>query len=368
MPDMIAYSPVVRWKVGERKALYNLSPDVRELMMPIIEPFPGLYARRNGALRGRAARVDAAIGRSVADSWGRSAVIIDCHLLPSWIDRDSPVCSTVGICRAARAAGVRAVPAIRRTSTRALVEVRRHLNERDIGVCVRLELIDLAYRHISRDLERILGELRLPRSSVDLVLDYGQWYFDHPPIVNALSSVGGASGWRSIAFVSGSFPKDLTDVEEGLRTISRPEWTAWTAQSSPSKGAGRFVRFGDFTTQHAIYSEPPEYSNPSVSVRYALQNKWIVSRGQGIEQGSSEQWIGHALLLTGQEYFYGRQYSAGDKYIADRCEPGASTGNFTTWLQASVNHHISVSARSAAAAHARRESGEFGSDFGRFAE
>lgn len=71
-------------------------------------------------------------------------------------------------------------------------------------------------------------------------------------------------------------------------------------------------------------------------------------RGEGIlndDGPGAAQWPANAMLLCERPEFCGADFSAGDSYIASRAQMGASTGNPSTWLAASVNHHMTFVVR-----------------------
>jgi hypothetical protein len=345
MADVATYVPVVRWKQGERKALRQLTPDVRELVVPIIEPITSLYvSKTDGRLRAPIEAINRKIAGSIVSNWGQSTLIVDAVQLAPFLSRNHPIAAITSICRAARELGARAVPSIRRLDARATVEYRRYLHDSDIGVCVRLDLMDLELPDIRERTKSLLSALRHDRDAIDLVVDYGCYYFDQPKMAELLRRVGGWEDWRSITMLCGSFPKDLSEVPEGMVPLKRREVEFWQDQLF-ELGSGRLIRFGDYGTQYPIFNEPPEGCNPSVSIRYTSEKEWLVCRGQGVEQAGTRQWIGHSAMLVQNQRFHGGDFSAGTRYVLDRLLSSASTGNFSTWLQAGFNHHICVAAR-----------------------
>ena len=57
------------------------------------------------------------------------------------------------------------------------------------------------------------------------------------------------------------------------------------------------------------------------------------------------------MLLVGRPYFKGAGFSAGDRYISDVAKGAkqnletARTGNPEKWLQAGINHHMTLASR-----------------------
>jgi hypothetical protein len=44
----------------------------------------------------------------------------------------------------------------------------------------------------------------------------------------------------------------------------------------------------------------------------------------------------------------GAAFSAGSRYVYEHCDEDIGTGNFSTWLQAGVNHHLELVANQVA--------------------
>jgi Beta protein len=63
-----------------------------------------------------------------------------------------------------------------------------------------------------------------------------------------------------------------------------------------------------------------------------------------------EQYIAQAQLLCGRPEYRGRSFSAGDEYIYVIATEMKQTGNPKTWIQAAMNHHMTLAARQISAA------------------
>jgi len=110
----------------------------------------------------------------------------------------------------------------------------------------------------------------------------------------------------------------------------------------------RLPSFGDYTIQHAVYKEPPPFPHVSASIRYTAEDSWIVFRGEwiGKKDGSgSAQYPAEAQLLIEKSEFYGDSFSDGDRFIAEKAKNGIKPGNPKQWLQAGINHHITLTAK-----------------------
>lgn len=127
--------------------------------------------------------------------------------------------------------------------------------------------------------------------------------------------------------------------------ISRTDWSQWKSYQESVTGGVRRASYSDYTIQHPIYKElkfPPNYS---ASLRYTIENQWIVMRGQGVRtKGSSghAQYPALASLLCERPEFCGGGFSYGDRYIYSQGQNilNPNPGNAKTWIEAGLNHHM----------------------------
>jgi hypothetical protein len=201
-----------------------------------------------------------------------------------------------------------------------------------------------------------LRKLQLDEGDVDLLLDYQMFASDNPGLKSLLDRIPGLRAWRSLTVASGAFPENLMKYKAGSYLLPREDWLSWKAQFFDDTSAYRRASFSDYTIQWAQYKEPVEHCNPSVSVRYTLEDEWLVMRGEAPSGKAAsketerrpglEQWYGHAqLLCEDTEVFYGADYSWGDAYIFEKSLRRGKPGTYETWLRAGINHHMTVVSR-----------------------
>ena len=108
--------------------------------------------------------------------------------------------------------------------------------------------------------------------------------------------------------------------------------------------------YGDYVVAHPKFEEPGPGLNPSASIRYAADGHWVIMRGEGIRNDDGpglSQYPTNATLLCDRPEFRGGDFSSGDRYIEKMAEEiakngGGRTGNLKTWLQAGINHHLTL--------------------------
>lgn len=87
---------------------------------------------------------------------------------------------------------------------------------------------------------------------------------------------------------------------------------------------------------------------PSGTVRYAIDDAWLILKGPNVRDYGFAQYVGHCKNVCGSSFFSGPTFSAGDKYIFDCAAGNASTGNLSTWRRVGTNRHLEKVARDVA--------------------
>jgi len=343
------YVPVLRWKRGERGALRELTDGVKQRTTPLIELPSSLftldYEPSNQNTRSMLINVSGDIERA----WGKRRAFCDLGLIPPSAEAIGGQHPVTLLWEYARRKKLNLVPTISlRSSARYLAATFRVIEHDRAGACIRLSVAQLHSSHLRSDLSRLMNEGRLRPDEVDLTIDRGIIYEQSVRIPQMLVRVPDIGAWRSLTVLGGSFPKNLTGFSVGQHLRPRLEWRSWLQEALNQDRAARRPTFGDYTTQHPVYREPPKRANFSASIRYTTKEDWVVMRGEGVFNDDSAgyaQWPANATLLCERKEFCGPQFSAGDAYIVLRTKRGASNGNAETWLQAGVNHHMTFAVR-----------------------
>jgi len=337
------YVPVLRWKRGEQRALRNLAPTVRASITPLLEPTPRQFEEWDPDHPEILDQGLAKAGQAILESWGSVPCFLDTHLIGSMRGsggaHPTAVAGTV-----ASARGLKVIHVARLGSSRRhRAAVRRHHLEGGIGCAVRLVPSDFTGDGLEQSLRGLLDDLQAQPSNTDLMLDLQLLGEEPMSFARIITRIPEAQRWRSFTILGGSFPKDLTGLKIGNHLVPRLEWRWWSSQTAIRTRIARRPAFGDYTTQHAIFTEPPKRASVSASVRYTLAEHWLVMRGESVLKPDGpgyKQWPAHAQLLCKRNDFAGRDFSVGDAYIHERSRQPEKTGSAETWLCAGVNHHL----------------------------
>ena len=215
------------------------------------------------------------------------------------------------------------------------------------GLCLRVSPSELLQDKRFPSLGSISRGLGASAAESDLLIDYGVFDADAPRIRELLPKVPEVWKWRSLIVARGAFPKDLQGFDPGAHRIERSDWTGWKSELR-DRGRLRWPSFSDYTIQYGRYVEPVDNANPSASIRYTLDEEWLIMRGEGIfnENGPGRaQWNANAILLIDRDEFYGEEFSDGDTYIGEMSRKQKDHGSPMTWIRAGLNHHMSLVSR-----------------------
>lgn len=348
MFDHRHYVPVLRWKRGEQYALRHLSDDVHEVTWPLIEVSP----RRLASWRNKAKTLNGLsqkLAETITDSRGRRRVLLDYTLLHNeWSDTDRAALLDHTYAEGQRL-GLRIIPVVtERDGNTFRQTVRRIARGKGNVIGLRIDRRMCEDPHLAQRLRELVTSLGTVPGRVHLLVDRGIVDNHAAPVATLLKRIPALKAWLTLTTIGGSFPKDLSGYSVGEHLQPRLEWTSWRYEIMNGWPFERIPTFGDYTTQHPVFSEPPRQANFSASIRYTTPDGWVIMRGEGVFNDDGPgfaQWPANAQMLLRRREYEGRDYSVGDRYIQDMASQTATTGNAETWLRAGINHHITLVVR-----------------------
>lgn len=342
--DWRTYTPVLRAKASEWKALAALTPGVRRGIAPIIEfvphwkePGANASTRKRRAPQTPAVYVQRFLESSVAATpsgtrsfvyFGLAGSASEWSGMHLWSEFESRVAAQTRIVPLADLGSVGSSPVLAR--------IARSRGE----VAVRFACSDIGPALATR-LTGALQSLGVATASAHLIADLK----DAPAAISRsqlCAAVGNADEFASVVLLAGVFPQDLTQYQQGITPEARTEWQTWWREHLATPTGARLLSFGDYTTQCAHYQPSPEVPG-SVSLRYTTDDAILVFRGRQ-SNGSTglghEQMHGHCRLLVRRPDYDGAAFSEGDHSMYCWADPANGTGNAMQWRTASLVHHI----------------------------
>ena len=352
MLDDALYVPVLRWKAAEKGALEWLRKEDKAGLRPLIEIIPPSFQTKNDAPSRPVRSVLRTISQDIDTCWGPSPLFVDvehainagirepsgCHLLEVLAQETRSLLPLFP-----NASNLIPVTGLGRSDDHQSA-VSSIIEEDKTGACLRITVPQASDPKLADKLEATLTRLRLDPEDADLLVDYQASDGLQPDLNTLCDLLPLLSKWRSFIVLMGAFPKDLQKLEKNRRhTLHRGDGLSWHNQVLALPRDIRQPTFGDYTIQHPIYTEPPENSNPSASIRYTHSEYWVIMRGEGLknEDGpGNAQYPAEAKLLCGMDEFCGAGFSRGDQYIEQTGRQPNSPGTPLTWLRAGINHHM----------------------------
>lgn len=336
---------------GERDALARASDETWAHVTPLIaivgpktaETEPFTHARTAGWVK----RVSKAIG-------SRSCFLDVLRLSPNHLaatkNDNQPVLSVIHA--EARGRGMSFVPVLRLSDVPATLRQIAETAACDArGVALRYPMLGTVSadgRNPQELIEEALVSVGVDIVGADLIMDLGFLSedvevdaADVAPAIEELVSIG---NWRSVVLLGGSMPSTLGGgiVAEGtIGRLPRREWDLWSALAALEPS--RLPTFGDYAVQNP---EPPLEDQPSgpgqrANIRYTIDNATLVPRAVGaVIQEGAEQYRELCRLLVAQPEFAGREFTWGDRQIAECADGIGEPGWQNQWRGAGTSHHL----------------------------
>jgi len=168
-----------------------------------------------------------------------------------------------------------------------------------------------------------------------------------PMVTQAIKNfIPNPSPWRSITISASAAPKDHSDLAPGRNNVPRLEWTVWNAIA---KSAPYQIDFADYASSHPDLTDPPGYvmGKATVSVRYAIDNYWIMLKGKPTTgktgQPMRAQYLAHAKTLAKDPAFGGLVVGCwADDRIKQFAGGAPGGGSRSVWAGLAANRHLSL--------------------------
>ena len=330
------YTPILRWKAAERKALHTLSDEVRAMCKPVIELTP----------KSLEAKAFAKLPREFEEASQANCPYVDFQTSFGHIGEEFPTDKADNILRDMLSMEMGIIPVVRLDNSPQFIStVKQYQSMGRTGVCLRITTGDLRQEDAGSKIDEILNKISIDSAQTDLLIDAEFIQTSVPDLETLQRRVPYLSLWRTLIWAGGSFPRDLSEFSVGNHELPRLEWKAWQKLNLSGDSIPRVPRFADYTIQHPIYHVPPPIANVSASIRYTCPDHWLVMRGEGLmnkDGPKNEQYPAHAMMLCDLTEFSGAAFSAGDSYVARTAANPSKPGNPTTWLEACINHHVTM--------------------------
>lgn len=329
---MAIYFPVLRWKLGERAALANLTPPVKDQISPIIE-FP-LGCDYNDS------KVTNFCSTLLSD-WGDNRPF---YLDLSTIDFEGAslgdVHPALTLIRDAHEQNLLLIPVLNLGMDQGLFTAVRQAFQEGCFSNAALRVTDDEEDSAGDDALDMIRDLGLQKANIDLIIDLG-CVSDGPirPKIRILSMLVAefGPGYRNVILLSGAIPSDLSnhvDTDTSER-IPRYDWRLW--QHVHQLPNYHYLLYGDYTTIPCEFREVPYQGAPKI--KYTLENDWFIIKGHRSRQRENQRQA-QSMAIVSSGFFRGANNSFGETRIHDCANGLWGPGNPTNWVTNDINQHI----------------------------
>jgi hypothetical protein len=350
MFDHQHYVPALKWRMGEYRALQNLTDQSKAQLTPLVEITPIPWNFQTDQPDRSVDEHLASVPEQMSAAWGTQRdLFVELGLLEPQERMSSGAHPLEALFDAGAARGLRLIPVTGPGRDPAYQAAVRSVIERlRVEVCIRLDREDFLSPDCATRITDVLAAVGSDPARAHLVLDV--FAVDQsqisllmailPAVVAGLPNL---ADWQSFTLLSGAFPVNLSDVVPGLGHILRVDWTLW--QQLTALNLRRTPTFGDYGIAHPAPGEEidPRFMHVSASIRYTASHEWLIFRGRDVRHpahGGFTQFRSLSAQVVAHAAYSGPTFSWADAYISECAAGTASTGNHTTWRRVGTNHHL----------------------------
>jgi hypothetical protein len=341
------YVPVLKWRQGEYQALWRLNDAQKARIVPLIEVTPPDFDFEEWQPKKTIDEHLKKFANRLKQKWGERPALIDAGLLHPATRMIGGTHPVSWLMDQVRPHGAYLIPVTEFERDDEYQDAVRMAHAVDgHGAALRCSLEDAAEFGFADNVEALAERLELDVSDFDIVIDLKSPNFEPLDglaalLLSVLSASPAFQVARSLTIVATAFPPSMAEVKGPIQFVSRREWLLYKVLIGILPLGARRPTFGDY----AIASpELPQGDmrllKPSATVRYAVDDGWIIAKGSNVRDNGYEQYRGCCGAVTRDASYLGAGFSPGSDYI-ERCQSGAAkTGNLTTWRWVGTNHHI----------------------------
>ncbi|OQM47501.1 hypothetical protein B6A27_00185 [Anoxybacillus sp. UARK-01] len=318
------YVPIMKFKQGEKDALYQLPTELKEKVVPLFEITPDVIQKEKSL--------------GISQIWEYPYFF---DISPEYYNElsDEEYLGLLAKCQG------HLVPVIKLTDS--LEKVDAIIGKAQNGVAIRIyleEILDDNFQNLFSDLTH-----KLNINETDLIIDA---QFVEPVQINikstlmkeTLNRINKIPEFRTVIVASNSFPQTLSNYEKHtLVSIPRSESKFFEKVKKSFEEKGIKIVYSDYGVNHWTYFEYVPGMQVTFNIRYTYNDDFIIYRGDSNKRGgfsfAKVQEACHTLVNS--SCFLGQNYSWADQEIYEKAIGAvAKPGNATTWRALGTNHHI----------------------------
>lgn len=347
------YLPILKWKRGEQQALRELTAAQWNGITPLVELQPIDAAPDGAALRAALPKYLEKVASEIEKNIPEDCqIFIDTHLVSPGYTR--PASLSVFVCEQLRRKTKRPVFATFDNATMASLGV---LTPQQNETLQNLATVLLRFRSDQIESHQIqehvadLVNIGIERQHIHILIDQyslvGRDPLECQAAIKPYLIEAFAASCASVTLGGGSFPMTLTGIKAGVQNILRVEWGIWKLISWSNEFPQ--LRYADYavTNPAPLPDIDPQKVNPSITIRYAINDHWHLLKGKGFKGAPPGEYRSLCkLLITNGTVYSGKGFSFGDRKYFDAAHGGEKNGIPWTWRREATSHHIVFTANS----------------------
>ncbi|HAO09379.1 MAG TPA: hypothetical protein DCQ50_20905 [Chryseobacterium sp.] len=206
--------------------------------------------------------------------------------------------------------------------------------------------------NFNRMLAEMLNYLNISESQVSILLDFGlvdenNYNNSAALAINIIQSIPNSEDFDNIVVASGSFLENLGSLNPPDRVyrLQRYEWNIWNLIITQIQQNN--IKYSDYGIKYPYYTEANFQG--SCSIKYTVESEYVIYRGEvsSNHRDGNGQYITFSGRLINSNDYMGENFSWGDEKInfyasQDLRDPKKKTGNATSWVEISQNHHLTL--------------------------
>ncbi len=339
--DAHHYVPVLKVKLGEKKALANVSDLLRSRITPFLEIVE----------RSPDKTIDAHLKTSFNGLAEATSLYTRCFLDVREINSDGPGAAEATFERATEE-GINFTPV---TGLSRIVDVAAAMLHKSNGIAIRLTLEEFEKGLIHRGLSQFVEDHKLTQDEVDLIVDLGP--VDQLVLAGVsrmaagfLAEIPDPTLWRTLTLSACAFPASMGGVERNShRFVERNAWLVWRDELYVNrKQIPRLPTFSDCGIQHTAGVEGFDFKTmqSSAAVRYACSDAWLLIKGEGTKNNPARlQFPGLATQLVYghlRDHYAGTGHCVGCESIKNAADGAPNLGSAGVWRRLGTIHHLTT--------------------------
>ncbi|AEC02049.1 beta family protein [Parasphaerochaeta coccoides] len=333
------YTPILRWKRGEQKALEMLADEIKEKIIPVLSLSATTHLPK--------------FSQDVARIWGRKPYFV--YFEQDWfnsIEEDGPefAAKVYATCEQNYKLldQVYAIPVFDLTNEYSI----EHWQKQHTGDDIAVRIARNEFGDIEGTLNKIISTTS-NRNSTYLLLDLesvdtGNLFAKEAVLKGALADIDFPDEYKAIIIASNSFPSSFSNLEQGkIYAFDRHEVKIHDLAKRLSQKWKFNYFFADYGPTDLSDTVFIIGMSPNFKIKYTGLDKYYYIKGVSVKRGGLDFEQVRELcrvLVAAKDTYSGETFSWADSEIMRIARSSSAentkTGNLTTWVSYGFNHHM----------------------------